>query len=295
MHDIGAGTGCAHGSHEHTDTGKRVPAPLAFSRFVLALLLFTAVFAPVISPRDPYSINVDERLAPASIQHPLGTDHLGRDMLSRLIWGTRVSLGSVAFIAVLIMALGFTLGAIAGFSGGIVDTLIMRVCEAFMTFPTFILALFLIGIFGTGMTNVILAIVLTHWAWYARIVRSMVLNLKNRDYILAARAAGGSGFRIFVRHIAQPVFAQLMILATLDLGHMMLHVSGLSFLGLGIQPPSPEWGSMINDARQQIWTNPQLAIIPGMMIFLTVLAFNIPGDYLRDKIDPALVQDEGCC
>jgi nickel transport system permease protein len=216
-------------------------------------------------------------------------------MLSRLIWGTRASLGSVAFIAVLIMVAGFAIGAVSGFSGGVVDTVIMRVCEAFMTFPTFILALFLIGIFGTGMTNVVLAIVLTHWAWYARIVRGMVLSLKNRDYILAARAAGGGNFSIFARHIAQPVLAQLTILATLDLGHMMLHVSGLSFLGLGIQPPIPEWGAMINDARQQIWTHPQLALIPGMMIFLTVLSFNIPGDYLRDKLDPALSQDEGGC
>jgi nickel transport system permease protein len=216
-------------------------------------------------------------------------------MLSRLIWGSRASLGSVAFIAVLIIAAGFAIGAVSGFSGGIVDTVIMRVCEAFMTFPTFILALFLIGIFGYGMTNVIIAIVLTHWAWYARMVRGMVLSLKNRDYILAAQAGGGGGFRIFTRHIAQPVFAQLLILATLDLGHMLLHVSGLSFLGLGIQPPVPEWGCMISDARQQIWTHPQLAIIPGAMIFLTVLAFNIPGDYLRDKLDPVLAQEEGGC
>jgi nickel transport system permease protein len=295
MHDIGAGCGCGLHEHggEHTDAGKRTPVALTLSRIVLVILLFTALFAPVISPHDPYETDVENRLAPPSLAHPLGADHLGRDMLSRLIWGTRASLGSVAFIAVLIMAAGFAIGAVAGFSGGVVDTVIMRVCEAFMTFPTFILALFLIGIFGTGMTNVILAIVLTHWAWYARIVRGMVLSLKNRDYILAARAAGGGGFRIFSRHIARPVFAQLLILATLDLGHMMLHVSGLSFLGLGIQPPVPEWGAMINDARQQIWTHPQLALIPGVMIFLTVLAFNIPGDYLRDKLDPALAQEEG--
>lgn len=297
MHDIGAGSVRVHGhdhGHKHTNAGKR-PVTLVVSWVVLAILLLTTALAPVISPRDPYAIDVDKRLAPLSLEHPLGTDHLGRDMLSRLIWGTRASLGSVAFIAVLIIAAGFAIGAVAGFSGGLLDTVIMRVCEAFMTFPTFILALFLIGIFGTGMTNVILAIVLTHWAWYARIVRGMVLSLKNRDYILAARAAGGGGFRVFVRHIAQPVFAQLLILATLDLGHMLLHVSGLSFLGLGIQPPVPEWGAMINDARQQIWTHPQLALIPGAMIFLTVLAFNIPGDYLRDKLDPSLSAEEGGC
>ena len=262
---------------------------LAISILVLMMLISMAVFAPYLAPHDPTAVNLENRLAPASFEHFLGTDHLGRDILSRLIWGTRVSMGSVVVIAVLIMATGFITGAISGYVGGWLDSIIMRICEAFMTFPTFILALFLIGIFGNGMINVVLAIVLTHWAWYARIIRGMVLNLRNRDYILAARVGGGSPLRIFLRHIAPQVFAQLVILSTLDLGHMMLHVSGLSFLGLGIQPPTPEWGCMINDARQQIWTNPELAIIPGVMIFLTVLAFNIPGDVLRDKLDPALL------
>jgi nickel transport system permease protein len=270
----------------------RKKIPLGISCFTLAALLFAAVFAPVIAPYNPVEIDVANRLAPISRGHILGTDHLGRDVFSRLIWGARVSLGSVVAIAVLIMSAGFIIGSISGFLGGWIDALIMRICEAFMTFPTFILALFLIGVFGTGMTNVVLAITLTHWAWYARIIRGMVLNLKNRDYILAARAAGGGGAIVFLRHIALPVLSQLIILATLDLGHMMLHVSGLSFLGLGIQPPIPEWGCMINDARQQIWTNPELAVIPGFMIFLTVLAFNIPGDYLRDKLDPSLIDED---
>lgn len=268
-------------------------AALIFSGLVLAALVGMAVFAPWLAPYDPLEIDLDQRLAPISAQHWLGADHLGRDVLSRLIWGARASMGSVAVIAVLIMAAGFITGAFSGYVGGRTDALIMRVCEAFMTFPTFILALFLIGVLGTGLTNVILAIVLTHWAWYARIIRGMVLNLRNRDYILAARVAGGGPVKIFLRHIAPPVLAQLVILASLDLGHMMLHVSGLSFLGLGIQPPTPEWGCMINDARQQIWTNPELAIIPGAMIFLTVLAFNIPGDLLRDKLDPTLGPEWG--
>jgi nickel transport system permease protein len=271
----------------------KIPLPLALSAAVLLLLLFAAIFAPLIAPYDPSAIDLGNRLASPSTAHILGCDHLGRDMFSRLIWGARVSLGSVLVIAIMIMATGFSLGSIAGFAGGWIDALIMRVCEAFMTFPTFILALFLIGIFGTGMTNVVLAITLTHWAWYARIIRSMVLNLKHRDYILVSRASGGGNMIIFLRHIALPVLSQLVILATLDLGHMMLHVSGLSFLGLGIQPPVPEWGCMINDARQQIWTKPALAVIPGLMIFLTVLAFNIPGDYLRDKLDPSLVEEDG--
>jgi nickel transport system permease protein len=271
----------------------RKRAPLLLSGAVLALLLAAAAAAPLIAPYDPLAIDVSGRLTGPSPAHWLGQDHLGRDIFSRLVWGARVSLGSVLVIAVLIMAAGFTLGGISGFLGGWVDTVIMRVCEAFMTFPTFILALFLIGVFGTGMTNVVLAIVLTHWAWYARIIRGMVLNLKQRDYILAARAGGGRDLAVFLRHIALPVCSQLVILATLDLGHMILHVSGLSFLGLGIQPPSPEWGCMISDARQHIWTNPEQAVLPGCMIFLTVLACNIPGDYLRNKIDPEIMAREG--
>ena len=261
---------------------------LALAGLVLLTLVIMALFAPWVAPHDPTAINLENRLAPASAEYLLGTDHLGRDVLSRLIWGARTSMGSVTLIAFFILVTGFLTGAFSGYVGGVLDTVIMRVCEAFMTFPTFILALFLIGVLGTGLTNVIIAIVLTHWAWYARLTRSLVINLRHRDYILAARAAGGGPVKIFRRHIAPPVLAQLLILASLDLGHFMLHVTGLSFLGLGIQPPTPEWGSMITDARQQLWTNPELAIIPGIMIFLTVLSFNIPGDLLRDKLDPSL-------
>ena len=272
------------------DSGGRLYRRLALglAGFVLISLIIMAVFAPFVAPFDPTAIDLDNRLAPAGSEHLLGTDHLGRDVLSRLIWGARTSMGTVTLIALFVMVTGFLTGSFSGYVGGAVDALIMRVCEAFMTFPTFILALFLIGILGTGLTNVIIAVVLTHWAWYARITRSLVISLRHRDFILAARAGGGGPVKIFTRHIAPQVAAQLVILTSLDLGHFMLHVSGLSFLGLGIQPPTPEWGSMIPDARQQLWTNPELAIIPGVMIFLTVLSFNIPGDLLRDKLDPNL-------
>lgn len=265
--------------------------PLYVSLVVLLALLAMAAFAPWLAPYPADEIDLANRLAPASLSHPLGTDHQGRDILSRLIWGARVSLGAVAAIAVFIVVAGFVVGALSGWIGGWVDNAVMRLCEVFMTFPTFILAMFLVGVLGRGLTNVIIAIVLTHWAWYARIVRGMVISLKNREYILAARVAGGSRLEIFRRHVAPPVLAQILILATLDLGHMLLHVSGLSFLGLGIQPPTAEWGVMINDAREQIWTNPGLVVMPGMMILLTVLAFNIPGEAFRDRLDPALAGD----
>jgi len=274
-------------------TRLRYWVPLILSALVLASFILMALFAEHIAPYPPDGEDVANRLASFSAEHLLGTDHLGRDVLSRLIYGARASLGSVALIAAFIVVTGFVTGAVSGCLGGWADAVIMRVCELFMTFQTFILALFLIAILGRGMTNVIIAIVLTHWAWYSRIVRGMVLSLKNREYVLAARVSGGGRLSVFLRHIAVPVLSQIIILATLDLGHMMLHVSGLSFLGLGIQPPTPEWGVMINDARNHIWTNPELVILPGLMIFLTVLACNIPGDYLRDKLDPALAAKEG--
>ncbi|WP_235695926.1 nickel ABC transporter permease subunit NikC [Alkalidesulfovibrio alkalitolerans] len=251
-----------------------------------ALVLCAAAFAPFVAPHDPVAVDLTAKLLPPSADHWLGTDHLGRDVFSRLIWGARASLGSVAGIVCLLLAISTLIGCLAGYVGGKVDAALMRLCDVFLTFPTFILAMFLVGILGTGMVNVIIAIAMTHWAWYARIIRSLVLSLRNREYVLAARVAGSSRGRILTRHILPPVAAQLVVLATLDIGHMMLHVSGLSFLGLGVQPPSPEWGVMINDARQYIWDHPRLIILPGLMIFLSVMAFNLLGDALRDRLDP---------
>lgn len=259
---------------------------VAFAVTTILVLVLAALFAPVLSPYDPSMISLEDKFAPPSVEHPLGCDHLGRDVLSRLVYGARVSMGSVAAIVTVIMVLGFAVGATAGFCGGSLDSVLMRICDVFMTFPTFILAMFLIGVLGTGMVNVIIAISLTHWAWYARIIRSLVLSLKNREYLLAARVSGTSRFMVVARHIIPPVFAQLAILATLDLGHMMMHVSGLSFLGLGITPPTPEWGVMIADARQYVWTHPELIMYPGLMIFVMVMAFNILGDAVRDALDP---------
>jgi nickel transport system permease protein len=255
---------------------------------VLGALTIAALLAPWVAPHDPNAIDLGRKLQPPGQGYVLGTDHLGRDLWSRLLHGARVSLGTVLVIVALILVLSLVVGCMAGYAGGWVDAALMRTCDVFLTFPTFILAMFLIGVLGTGLVNVILAIALTHWAWYARIVRALVLSLKQRNYVLAARVAGTSRGRILVRHILPPVLAQLAILATLDIGHMMLHVSGLSFLGLGVQPPTPEWGVMINDARQYVWTQPALILYPGLMIFLAVMAFNIPGDHLRDALDPVV-------
>lgn len=255
---------------------------------LVILLLALTLLGPWLAPYDPTAVDVSQRLQGMSEAHWLGTDHLGRDVLSRLITGARLSLGTVVLTLCLILTLGIVVGGVAGFIGGRLDTVLMRVGELFMTVPTFVLALFFIGVLGTGLSNVILAIALSHWAWYARMVRSLVISLRGRDYLLASRLAGASRLQSFVSHILPSVLGQLMVLASLDIGHMMLHVSGLSFLGLGVSPPTPEWGVMINDAKEFLWTHPQLLLWPGLMIFLTVMAFNLLGDALRDRLDSSL-------
>ena len=252
---------------------------------LLLLLGAAALLCPWMGLPDPREVNLAAKLLPPSAEHPLGTDHLGRDVLSRLLFGSRVSLGSVFAILSLIVLFSTFAGSVAGFFGGVLDSAIMRTCDVFLTFPTIILAMFFVAVLGTGLTNVVIAIFLTHWAWYARIVRGMVISLKNREFVLAARVAGSSRGRIVTRHILPALAPQLLVLSTLDIGHMMLHVAGLSFLGLGVQPPTPEWGSMINDARQYIWTQPQLLLYPGLAVFVSVMAFNLLGDAMRDASD----------
>ncbi|WP_336801572.1 nickel ABC transporter permease subunit NikC [Kaistia sp. MMO-174] len=258
---------------------------------IVVVLAIAAVVAPWIAPYDPNAVDLTQRLQGPSLAHWLGTDHLGRDELSRLIYGTRISLGSVALCIVLIMTLAIAVGGASGYLGGRVDQAVMRFCDIFLAFPTIVLALFLIGILGTGMVNVVIAIALSHFAWYARMVRGLVLSFRQRDFVLASRAAGAGRVRIFMEHLLPAILAQMIVLATLDIGHMMLHVAGLSFLGLGVQPPTAEWGVMIGDARQFVWSSPMLIVWPGLALLLSVMAFNILGDAVRDRLDPSLHGD----
>lgn len=260
---------------------------LAAGALLVSLLVLLAVFGQWLAPHDPDLIDVGQRLQPANMSHWLGTDHLGRDLLSRLIVGTRLSLGSVLLTLSLVLALGLLVGGVAGFVGGKLDLLLMRLCDMFMTFPTLVLAFFFVTLLGTGLTNVIVAIALSHWAWYARMVRGLVIAQRGREYLLAARLAGASRWSRLRQHVLPNIAGPLLVLATMDIGHMMLHVSGLSFLGLGVTPPAAEWGVMINDAKEFIWTHPQLLLWPGLMIFFSVMAFNLLGDALRDRLDPA--------
>jgi len=260
---------------------------------ILVVLLVAVIGGPWVLSHDPNAVDLSVRLQDPSATHWLGTDHLGRDILARLVAGARLSLGAVAISMALILLLGIVIGGASAFLGGRADQVIMRITDIFLTFPTIVLSLFLIGMLGTGLVNVIIAIALSHWAWYARIVRGIVLSLMHREYILAARMAGLSRVGIFVRHLLPATFAQLLVLATLDIGHIMLHVSGLSFLGLGVAAPTAEWGVMISDARQFFWTEPMLMFWPGLALFLSVMALNLLGDAVRDRLDPHLRMEHG--
>jgi len=260
--------------------------PLALAFGLVALFLAAALFAPWIAPLDPNAISLADRLQGPSAAHWLGTDHLGRDILSRLIHGTRMSLGSVLMCILGILCIALPVGGAAGYLGGRVDQALMRICDGMMTFPTVVLALFLIGALGTGLTNVIVAIAISHFPFYARMVRSVVLTLRRADFVLAARLCGAGRVRVFRDHFLPAIAAQILVLASLDVGHMMLHVSGLSFLGLGVETPTAEWGVMIADARQFVFSQPMLIVLPGLCLLMAVMAANILGDALRDRLDP---------
>ena len=265
--------------------------PVRLAMVILALLLLIALTSRGGLPWDPLAVDLAARLQPPGARHWLGTDHLGRDIFSRLLAATSVSLGSVMLCLLLVLTLGLLIGGSAGLLGGRVDRATMRLADIFMTFPTSVLSFFMVGVLGTGLTNVIIAIALSHWAWYARMVRSLVISLRQREFIHAARRSGASHLRVLTDHLAGAAVPPLLVLATLDIGHMMLHVAGMSFLGLGVTAPTPEWGVMISDARQLSWTQPLQMLWPGLALFISVMAFNLIGDALRDRLDPHLIAE----
>ncbi|QSZ26787.1 nickel ABC transporter permease subunit NikC [Aceticella autotrophica] len=260
---------------------------LAVLSFIIIIFVVTmAVFAHDIAPNDPTKVDLQHRLAPASAQYPLGTDHLGRCLLSRLIYGARVSLTTSILALFAIMIIGIPLGIIAGYYGGLVDNIIMRIVDILLAFPNLIFALVIAGILGPGLLNVMISVIAVWWVGYARVVRGMVLSIKEKEFILAAEASGTNELKIVIRHILPNVLSPVVVLATLEMGSLMLTISGLSFLGLGAQPPKPEWGAMLNDARPYMEIAPHLMIYPGICIMIVVLAFNFLGDGLRDALDP---------
>jgi ABC-type dipeptide/oligopeptide/nickel transport system permease subunit len=262
---------------------------LAVVGFVLIVfLIITAIFAPWLAPYPPNNINMAQTLAKPSAEHWLGTDNLGRDVLSRLIYGARTSLIIAVGATALSVVLGETLGLIAAYFGRIVFQIIMRIIDALMAVPMLLVALIMASLLGGGVKNVILALGIGMLSVHARMMCAQALSVKQNDYILAARSMGISDIRMMVRHIFPNAFPTLMVVITVGLGAVILAEAGLSFLGVGVMPPYPAWGSMINDGYKYILSNPALSFSPGVAIMLVVFGFNMMGDGLRDALDPRL-------
>jgi len=244
------------------------------------------LLAPYLAPHDPVAVNLTQRLLSPCADYPLGTDHLGRCVLSRLIWGTRISLTTSFLVLVVIMSISIPCGMLAGWCGGYVDNLLMRIVDMLLAFPRFVLALVIAGMLGPSLTNTMLALAAVSWVGFARLIRGLVLQIKEQKFILAARALGAPAWKILPGHVFPNLAGPVVVLATLDMGWVILSISGLSFLGLGAQPPLPEWGTMINDSRPYFQVVPNLMLFPGPTIVLAVLGFNLLGDGLRDVLDP---------
>lgn len=261
----------------------------SFGFIIVIIMIIMALFAPLLSPYNPNRVNLPaQRLPPGSSSHLFGTDHLGRDILSRIIWGARVSL-LVGVVAVGIgIILGTVLGLLAGFFRGRIEAVIMRVIDVMICFPTLLLALTIIAILGPAMVNVMIAVGLTMTPRFARLIRSKVLSLRELEYVEAARATGMSSARIIFRHILPNATSDMVVFATLNIGVAILVESSLSFLGLGVQPPTPTWGNIVAEGRRFLLPAPWISLFPGAVIMLTVLGLNFLGDGIRDALDPRL-------
>ncbi|MBW1971605.1 MAG: ABC transporter permease [Deltaproteobacteria bacterium] len=262
---------------------------LAIIGLVLVILFFfIAIIAPKIAPYDPGQINVEEKLIAPCSRHLLGTDNLGRDLFSRMLYGSRISL-SVGFIAVGIsIIIGILVGSISGYFGGWIDIILMRFVDIMMCFPSFFLVLTVIALLGPNIVNVMIVIGVTSWMGTARFVRAEFLSLKERDFLYAARAMGASDTRIIFRHLLPNAMAPVLVTATLGVATAILTEAGLSFLGIGVQPPTPSWGNILTEGRIYIFDAWWLTLFPGFAILITVLAFNLLGEGLRDALDPRL-------
>jgi peptide/nickel transport system permease protein/nickel transport system permease protein len=259
--------------------------PGIISLTVLTVIILAGILAPVLAPNDPLLVTLDNRFAAPSTRFPFGADHLGRCILSRLMYGTIASLGSALLVMTITITISIIIGTLSGYKGGWADSLLMRLGDVNLAFPDLVLTLVIAGMLGPGLVNLIIAMAAVQWVWYARIIRGMVLSLKERSYVLSAQVAGTPGWLIVVRHILPNIIPHVVVLVTINLGMVILHISGLTFLGLGVQPPTPEWGAMLNDAKQFLRSYPRLIMFPGMMIMLVVISFNLLGDALRDAIE----------
>lgn len=253
---------------------------------LMLIIVFIAVFAPWLAPGDAFTSDMTKALQPPSADHLFGTDKLGRDVLSRIIYGTQLSLFMGVTIVVVMVSIGTIIGAVAGYFGGKVEMVLMRLADIMLSFPGVVLAIAIAGILGGSIMNTILALSVVGWAKYARLVRSMTLKVRNEEYVTAAVMMGASTWTILRRHIIPNILPLVVTTGALDIGAMMIEVAGLSFLGFGAQPPTPEWGLMLNEGRQYLQTSPWLMAFPGLSILIVVAIFNLWSDSLRDVVDP---------
>jgi peptide/nickel transport system permease protein len=262
--------------------------PMATAGGVLLLIFFLmAVFAPWIVPHDPAQLDLSARLAAPSSQHWFGTDELGRDIFSRTIYGARVSLTVAVSVVAISLALGLVLGGAAGFFGGVTDTIVnIYVSNAFLALPGILLAVAFVAFLGPGLENLILALAISGWVGYARLVRAQVMAMKEREFVQAARSLGAGNLRLMVRHILPNILQPLIVQAAVGMAAAVLAEATLSFLGLGVQAPTATWGAMLNDARSHLFESPHLVFFPAVAVMLCVLSFNFIGDGLRDYLDP---------
>jgi len=260
--------------------------PAVAGLIMIAFIALLAIFAPLVSPYDPYDINTATRGAAPSLAHPFGMDEVGRDMLSRTIYGSRVAMLVGLSATGISLIIGVLVGASAGYFGGFVDAILSRIVDALIAFPLLVLLIAMAAALGPSLRNVIIIIGVTVWGQYARVVRAEVLSLREREFVTAARTVGATDGRIIIRHIIPNVLGPIIVLASLSVAGIILLEAALSFLGLGVQPPTPSWGSMLSAGRTYILTYPHIAFFPGLAIVVTVLGFNLLGDGLRDALDP---------
>jgi len=253
---------------------------------IIVGLVLMALFAPWITATDGLEPQLKDRLQPASTAHWFGTDGLGRDIYDRIVWGSRITLYIVGLVGIIVVPVGLVVGTVAGYVGGMVDNVLMRITDIFLAFPRLILALALVAALGPGLENAVLAIAITTWSPYARIARAEALTIRNSEFIMAAKVQGASTGGILFRHVMPLCLSSVIVRLTLDMAGIILTAAGLGFLGLGAQPPTPEWGAMISTGRQYLLDQWWIPTVPGLAIFVVSLGFNLLGDGLRDVLDP---------
>ncbi len=260
---------------------------LLIGELIIIILTLTTVFAPFVAPHDPAEQNLEKYLSPPNNEYPLGTDHFGRCIFSRLVYGTRTSLAIAIAVSTIVVCIGTILGLIAGYYSR-ADNIVMRTTDIALAFPSIVLALVIVGVLGQSIPNIIIALSATGWAKYTRLVRSTTLSIKEKEFIESARALGCNDAYIMFRHILPNCVSSITVVATLGIGGKIISIAGLGFLGLGVQPPTPEWGMMMKGGLPLLYVAPHIAIFSGLMIIITVLAFNLLGDGLRDVLDPRM-------